>query len=64
MIMTSLDLFLGKKLKVKGIILLKFVPKSPKQVVEKIVSILSYGFKIEGYFLIVREDSVRLIPLR
>ena len=52
-----------EKLKVKGIILLRFIPKSPQQIVKRIEYLITAGIPIENCFLVVREDSVRVIPI-
>ena len=53
-----------EKLKAKGIILLRFIPKSPQQIVKRIEYLITAGIPIENCFLIVREDSVRVIPIK
>lgn len=53
-----------EKLKVKGIILLRFIPKSPQHIAKRIENLLASGTPIENCFLIVKEDSVRAIPMK
>jgi predicted nuclease of predicted toxin-antitoxin system len=53
-----------EKLKVKGIVLLRFIPKSPQQILKRIEYIITAGIPIENSFLVVREDSVRVIPMK
>jgi len=53
-----------KKLKVKGIVLLRFTPRSPQQIAKRIEYLIVAGIPIENCFLIVREHSVRAIPIR
>jgi len=52
-----------EKLKVKGIVLLRFIPRSPQHIAERIEYLLATGILMENYFLVVREDSVRVIPM-
>ena len=52
-----------EKLKVKGIILLRFIPRSPQHIAKRIEHLLAAGIPIENCFLVVREDSVRVIPM-
>ena len=58
------ELVFRQKLKAKGVILLKFTPKSSQQVIETIVNILASQAKLEGHFLTVKEKSLRVLPLR
>lgn len=68
-IIITFDIDFGKlvfreKLKVKGIILLRIAPKSPQHIVEKVETLLASEYPIENSFLIVKEDSIRLLPIR
>ncbi len=58
------ELVFRQKLKVKGMILLRFIPKSPEHVTRRIEYLLASGIPIENCFAVVREDSVRVIPVR
>jgi len=53
-----------EKLKVKGIVLLRFTPRSPQQIAKRIEYLIVAGIPIENCFLVVREYSVRVIPIR
>jgi len=57
-------LIFKESLKVKGIILLRFIPKSPQQIAKRIQYLLTAEIPIENRFLVVREDSVRIIPIK
>ncbi|MGB9806351.1 MAG: DUF5615 family PIN-like protein [Thermoproteota archaeon] len=57
-------LIFKEKLKVSGVILLRIIPKSPQHIAEKIMSLLTSSFPIENCFLVVKEDRVRIIPMR
>ena len=52
-----------EKLKVKGIVLLRFIPRSPHHLAERIEYLLAAGIPIENCFLVAREDSIRVIPM-
>ena len=52
-----------EKLKVKGIVLLRFIPRSPQHIAKRIENLLAAGIPIENCFLVVREDNVRVIPV-
>jgi hypothetical protein len=51
-------------MKIKGLILLRFVPKSPQQIAEKVWRVLTSGIPVENNLLIVREHTVRLVELK
>ncbi|MEM2930410.1 MAG: DUF5615 family PIN-like protein [Thermoproteota archaeon] len=53
-----------EKLKVNGVILLRIIPKSPQHITKKVENILASGISMENCFLVVKEDSVRIIPIR
>jgi predicted nuclease of predicted toxin-antitoxin system len=53
-----------EKRKAKGIVLLRFIPKSPQQTAKRIEQITTSGIPLENSFLTVREDSVRVIPTK
>lgn len=52
-----------EKLKAKGIVLLRFIPRSPQQIAKRIEYLQTARIPIENCFVIIREDSVRLIPM-
>ncbi len=58
------ELVFRRKLKAQGVILLRFVPKSTQDTLEKIFNVLATQAKIEGHFLIVREKRVRFLRLK
>lgn len=67
-IIITFDLDFGKlifkeKLKVKGVILLRFTPKSPQQVAEKIEHLLQAEIPLENFLLIIKDRSIRILPL-
>jgi len=45
------ELVFRRKIKVQGVILLKFVPKSTQQILEIIITVLATQTKIEGHFI-------------
>ena len=52
-----------ERLEVKGIVLLRFIPKSPHHLAERIEYLLATVIPIENRFIVIREDSVRVIPM-
>lgn len=53
-----------ERLKVKGIVLLRFIPSTPQHIVERILYLLGAGIPLENCLLVVREDSVRVVPMK
>ena len=58
------ELIFRQKLKARGIILLKFAPKSTQQVVDVTLNVLKTQAKIEGQFLIVKEKKIRVLRIK
>jgi len=58
------ELVFRDKIKAKGLVLLRFVPKSPQHIAKRIEYLLTIKIPIENHALIVKEDSVRVILLR
>jgi predicted nuclease of predicted toxin-antitoxin system len=58
------ELVFKRKLKAKGVILLKFAPKSSQHTLETIETVLTTQVKIEGHFLIIREKRIRALRLK
>jgi predicted nuclease of predicted toxin-antitoxin system len=58
------ELIFRRKLKTRGIILLKFTPKSYQHVTEIIMNLLASQTKIEGHFLLVTEKRIRIHRLK
>jgi predicted nuclease of predicted toxin-antitoxin system len=58
------ELVFRRRLKAKGVILLKFVPESTQDAIEKISNVLATQAKIEGHFLIVKENRIRVLRLK
>jgi predicted nuclease of predicted toxin-antitoxin system len=58
------ELIFRQKLKARGVILLKFAPKSTQQVVDTISNVLKTQAKIEDHFLIVKEKKIRVLRLK
>ncbi len=57
------ELVFRAKRKSKGVILLRFIPKSPGDVINKLEALFNTCIEIEGYFTVVTEDKIRIIPL-
>jgi predicted nuclease of predicted toxin-antitoxin system len=58
------EIIFRQKLKARGIILLKFAPKSTQQVVDTTLNVLKTQTKIEGHFLTVKEKKIRVLRLK
>jgi len=58
------ELIVREKARVKGLILLRFTPKSPRQIARRIWQILTSEIPLENSLLIVKEYTVRLIRLK
>jgi predicted nuclease of predicted toxin-antitoxin system len=58
------ELVFRQKLGARGVILLKFAPKSTQQVVDTTLNVLKTQAKIEGHFLIVKEKKIRVLRLK
>ena len=58
------ELVFKRKLKAKGVILLKFVPKSSQHILETIETVLTTQPKIEDHFLIIKEKRIRVLRLK
>jgi predicted nuclease of predicted toxin-antitoxin system len=58
------ELIFREKLKTKGLVLLRFIPKSPKHIAKRIEYLLTAEILIKNCILIVKEDSVRVAPLK
>jgi len=58
------ELVVRERMKVKGLILLRFIPKSTHQIAEKIRQILISQIPIENSLLIVKEHAVRIVKLK
>jgi predicted nuclease of predicted toxin-antitoxin system len=58
------ELIFRERLEAKGLILLRFAPVSPEHIAERIAHIMAQKIQIENKIIVVREDSVRVVPLR
>ena len=58
------ELIFKQKLKARGVILLKFAPKSTQQIVDTTLNVLKTQAKIEDHFLIVKEKKIRVLRLK
>ena len=56
------QLIFKKKRKTKGLMLLRFVPKSPQQTATIIQQVLATKIKIENSIVTVKKDSIRTRP--
>jgi predicted nuclease of predicted toxin-antitoxin system len=58
------ELVFRRRLQTRGVILLKFIPKSHEQIIETILNILETGATLEGTFIIAQEEKMRVLRLR
>lgn len=58
------ELIFRERLEVRGLILLRLTPTSPEHIAERIAHIMAQKIPIENKIIVVREDSVRVTPLR
>ena len=58
------QLIFKEKRKTKGLILLRFIPKSPQQIAKRIQQMLATEITIENCAVTVKEDSVRVTPIK
>ena len=56
------QLIFKKKRKTEGLMLLRFVPKSPQQTATVIQQVLATKIKIENSVVTVKKDSIRIRP--
>ena len=57
------ELIFRKRYKTKGVILLRFTPKSPDYIREKLENLLISDIDFEGHFTVVKEERIRLMPI-
>ncbi len=57
------NLVIKQKLKTEGIILLRFKPKSPQQIAKVIENLLKTKTSMRKCFVVVREYSIRVLPI-
>lgn len=57
-------LVVRERVKVKGLILLRFRPKSSQQIARRIWEVLTSRIPVENSMLIVKEHTVRVIGLK
>jgi predicted nuclease of predicted toxin-antitoxin system len=58
------ELVVREKVKVKGLILLRFAPKSPQQIADRIWRTLTSQIPAENSLLVVKEYTIRAIKLK
>lgn len=58
------ELIFRERLKVKGLILLRFTPISPEHIAERIKHLLAQEVSIKNKTVAVSEDRIRVTPLR
>ena len=58
------ELVFRKKAETKGIVLLRFTPKSAEQLAQRLKALLESEAELEAHFVVLDEKRVRLTPLR
>ena len=58
------QLIFKEKRKTKGLMLLRFTPKSPRQIAKRIQQVLAANIRMENCVLTVKKDSVRVTPVK
>ena len=49
--------------KAKGVLLLRFKPTSPEQIAQKLKALIATGIQLEGQFVVMNEQRVRISRL-
>jgi predicted nuclease of predicted toxin-antitoxin system len=58
------DLVFSAGMQTKGVILLRFRPTSPEQVAHKLKALLDSGVELEGNFVVLGDEGIRVTPVR
>ena len=58
------QLIFKEKRKTKGLILLRFAPKSPQQIAKRIQQVLTTNIRMENSVVTVKKDSIRVTPAK
>ena len=58
------QLIFKEKRKTKGLILLRFAPKSPQQIAKRIQQVLTTNISMENSVVVVKKDSIRVTPAK
>ena len=58
------QLIFKEKRKTKGLMLLRFPPKSPQQIAKRIQQVLVANIRMENCVVTVKKDSVRVTPVK
>lgn len=58
------ELIFRERLEVTGLILLRIAPISPERIAERIGHILAQNLSLSNKIVVVREDRIRVTPLR
>lgn len=58
------ELVVKEKIKVKGLIMLRFTPKSPREVANRIWQILTLKIPMENNLLVVKDYTVKAVKLK
>ena len=58
------ELVVKERIKARGLILLKFAPKSPQEAAMRIWQILASQIPIENNLLVAKEHTIRVVKLK
>jgi predicted nuclease of predicted toxin-antitoxin system len=58
------QLIFKEKRKTKGLILLRFAPKTPQQIAKRIQQVLTISINMENSVITVKKDSIRVTPVK
>jgi predicted nuclease of predicted toxin-antitoxin system len=58
------QLIFKERRKTKGLMLLKFAPKSPQQIAKRIQQVLTAKIRMENCVITVKEDNIRVTPVK
>ena len=58
------QLIFKEKRKTKGLMLLRFIPKSPQQIAKRIQQALAANITMENCVVTVKKDNIRVTPVR
>ncbi|HKZ42561.1 MAG TPA: DUF5615 family PIN-like protein [Candidatus Hodarchaeales archaeon] len=58
------DIVFRTRAETKGVVLLRFTPKSPEQLARRLKALLDSEIQLEDHFVVLNDKRIRLTPLR
>ena len=58
------DIIFRTRAETKGVVLLRFMPKSPEQLARRLKALLDSEIQLEDHFVVLNDKRIRLTPLR